>query len=57
VRSEKRFTGFSRDYRSDLFMSIGTHPKYNSGNTYYSIEYVERARELLSQRKEKRTDY
>jgi hypothetical protein len=37
----------------DLFMSIGTHPKYNSGNTYYSIEYVERARELLSQRKEK----
>jgi hypothetical protein len=46
--------GFSiepRDYRTCL-CPIGTHPKYIIPVTYYSIEYVERARELLSQRKE-----
>ena len=36
----------------DLFATLGTMPKYNSGNTYYSSEHIERARELLSAKKE-----
>jgi hypothetical protein len=37
----------------DLFASLETYPKYNCGNTYYSTEHIERARELLSQKQER----
>lgn len=36
----------------DLFASIGESPKYNLGSTYYGSKYVERARELLLDKKE-----
>lgn len=36
-----------------LFATLGTIPKYNGGNTYYSTEYLDRAIELLSIKRER----
>lgn len=36
----------------DLFASIGTPPRYYYSSTYYSTEHIEKARELLSAKKE-----